>query len=73
MRYQEHLFQQREGLLLAAARQLFQAQPWDRVTIAELAQQAGIGKGTVYMRISVNVTAHFANNVTGGFTRLRGV
>lgn len=27
----------------------------------------------VYMRISVNVTAHFANNVTGGFTRLRGV
>ena len=25
------------------------------------------------MRISVNVTAHFANNVTGGFTRLRGV
>ena len=26
-----------------------------------------------YMRISVNVTAHFANNVTGGFTRLRGV
>ena len=27
--------------------------------------------GTV--RISVNETAHFANNVTGGFTRLRGV
>ena len=25
------------------------------------------------VRISVNVTAHFANNVTGGFTRLRGV
>lgn len=25
------------------------------------------------LRISVNVTAHFANNVTGGFTRLRGV
>ena len=27
----------------------------------------------ICMRISVNVTAHFANNVTGGFTRLRGV
>lgn len=27
----------------------------------------------VMLRISVNVTAHFANNVTGGFTRLRGV
>ena len=27
----------------------------------------------VSVRISVNVTAHFANNVTGGFTRLRGV
>ena len=26
-----------------------------------------------WLRISVNVTAHFANNVTGGFTRLRGV
>ena len=25
------------------------------------------------VRITVNVTAHFANNVTGGFTRLRGV
>ena len=25
------------------------------------------------MRISVNVTAHFANNVTGASTRLRGV
>ena len=28
---------------------------------------------TFILRISVNVTAHFANNVTGGFTRLRGV
>jgi hypothetical protein len=27
----------------------------------------------ITLRISVNVTAHFANNVTGGFTRLRGV
>ncbi len=27
----------------------------------------------IQLRISVNVTAHFANNVTGGFTRLRGV
>ena len=25
------------------------------------------------VRISVNVTAHFANNVTGASTRLRGV
>lgn len=48
MRYQDQLFQQRESALLEAARQLFQAQPWDRVTIAEVARQAGIGKGTVY-------------------------
>ena len=27
----------------------------------------------VWLRISVNVTAHFANNVTGASTRLRGV
>jgi len=26
-----------------------------------------------FVRISVNVTAHFANNVTGASTRLRGV
>jgi len=27
----------------------------------------------VLLRISVNVTAHFANNVTGASTQLRGV
>jgi AcrR family transcriptional regulator len=48
MRYQDQLFQQRESALLEAARQLFQSQSWDRVTIAEVARQAGIGKGTVY-------------------------
>lgn len=48
MRYQNQLFQQRESALLAAARQLFHEQSWDRVTIAEVARHAGIGKGTVY-------------------------
>ncbi|MEX6500994.1 TetR/AcrR family transcriptional regulator [Pseudomonas zhanjiangensis] len=48
MRYQDQLFQQRQAAILAAARQLFREQPWDRVTIAEVAIQAGIGKGTVY-------------------------
>ncbi|MFI8744257.1 TetR/AcrR family transcriptional regulator [Pseudomonas sp. NPDC077186] len=48
MRYQDQLFQQRESALLEAARQLFQSPSWDRVTIAEVAHQAGIGKGTVY-------------------------
>ena len=48
MRLQDRLFEQRETALLAAARQLFRAQPWDRVTIAEVAAAAGIGKGTVY-------------------------
>lgn len=48
MRYQDQLFQQRENALLEAARQLFQSQSWDRVTIAEVARHAGIGKGTVY-------------------------
>lgn len=48
MRYQDQLFQQRESALLEAARQLFQNQSWDRVTIAEVARHAGIGKGTVY-------------------------
>jgi AcrR family transcriptional regulator len=48
MRLQDRLFEQRETAILAAARQLFRAQPWDRVTIAEVATAAGIGKGTVY-------------------------
>ena len=48
MRYQDQLFEQREKTLLDAARQLFAEQPWDRVTIAEVAIAAGIGKGTVY-------------------------
>lgn len=48
MRYQDQLFQQRQAAILAAARQLFRECPWDRVTIAELATSAGIGKGTVY-------------------------
>ena len=48
MRYQDQLFKQRESALLEAARQLFHEQSWDRVTIAEVARHAGIGKGTVY-------------------------
>lgn len=48
MRYHEQLFQQREGAILEAARQLFRERSWDRVTIAEVAIQAAIGKGTVY-------------------------
>ena len=52
MRYQDQLFQQRENALLEAARQLFQDHSWDRVTIAEVARHAGIGKGTVYKHFS---------------------
>jgi len=48
MRYQDQLFQQRESAILDAALQLFSEQPWDRVTIAQVALAAGIGKGTVY-------------------------
>jgi AcrR family transcriptional regulator len=48
MRYHDQLFEQREITLLDAARQLLAEQPWDRVTIAEVAIAAGIGKGTVY-------------------------
>jgi AcrR family transcriptional regulator len=48
MRYQDQLFEHRESAILDAARQLFAEQPWDRVTIAEVAIAAGIGKGTVY-------------------------
>lgn len=52
-------------LLAEGTRRPMQPEAWlDRLIDAEEADR---------LRISVNVTAHFANNVTGGFTRLRGV
>lgn len=48
MRFQDHSFVQRERRILEAAVHLFHQQPWDRLTIAEVAAHAGIGKGTVY-------------------------
>ena len=48
MRFQAQTFQQRERSILDAALHLFHQQPWDRLTIAEMAAHAGIGKGTLY-------------------------
>ena len=48
MRFQDQTFQQRERSILDAALHLFHQQPWDRLTIAEVAVHAGIGKGTLY-------------------------
>lgn len=48
MRFQDQSFQQRERSILDSALRLFHEQPWDRLTIAELAEHAGIGKGTLY-------------------------
>ncbi len=48
MRLQDRLLEQREHAILTAARELFSQQHWDRVTIAEVASAACIGKGTVY-------------------------
>jgi len=48
MRFQDQTFQQRERGILDAATRLFHEQPWDRLTIAEVAAHAGIGKGTLY-------------------------
>lgn len=52
MRYQDNLFQQRETLLLDTALTLFRDSGWERATIAQLAQQAGVAKGTVYKHFS---------------------
>ncbi len=52
MRFQDQSFQQREQIILDAAHQLFRQQAWDRLTIAELATHAGIGKGTLYKHFS---------------------
>ena len=52
MRFQDQTFRQRERRILDAATRLFHEQPWDRLTIAEVAAHAGIGKGTVYKHFS---------------------
>lgn len=52
MRYQDELFQQRETLLLDTALKLFRSCGWERVTIAQVAQHAGVAKGTVYKHFS---------------------
>lgn len=48
MRYQDEQFQQRQQRILLSAHALFAAHSWEEVTIAEVAEAAGIGKGTVY-------------------------
>lgn len=48
MSFHDQQFELRQQAILQAALELFRVKPWDRVTIAEVAVQAGIGKGTVY-------------------------
>lgn len=48
MGYQDEAFQQRERVLLDTALALFRDRGWEQVTVAQVAEAAGIGKGTVY-------------------------
>ena len=41
-------FERREQDILAAALELFAGERWESVTVTQIAEQAGIGKGTVY-------------------------
>ncbi len=58
MRYQDELFQQRETLLLDTALTLFRDSGWERVTIAQVAAQAGVAKGTVYKHFNSKETIY---------------
>ena len=44
----ERAFSLREAEILEAARVLFAIGDWEAVTVADIAQRAEIGKGTVY-------------------------
>jgi AcrR family transcriptional regulator len=46
------LFEERESAILTAARELFQREDWELVTIDEIAAKAQIGKGTVYKHVA---------------------
>jgi len=48
MRYKDREFARREQCILDTATVLFAEQPWEKVTVAKLAERSGIGKGTVY-------------------------
>ena len=48
MRYQDESFRQRERLLLDTALTLFHDCGWETVTVSQLADSAGVAKGTVY-------------------------
>ena len=58
VRYQDEFFQQRETLLLDTALALFRNSGWERVTIAQVAAQAGVAKGTVYKHFSSKDTIY---------------
>src|SRR3954470_9574883 len=45
----EREFKRREGEILDAAARLFERDDWQLVTIERIAQEAEIGKGTVYL------------------------
>lgn len=45
-------FNRREKELLNAALELFSDEQWEKVTVAQIAEHAGIGKGTVYKHFS---------------------
>lgn len=48
----EREFKRREKEILHAALRLFDAEDWQQVTIERIAQEAEIGKGTVYLHFS---------------------
>ncbi len=52
------LFEERESAILAAARELFQREDWELVTIDEIAAKAQIGKGTVYKHVASKDELH---------------
>jgi AcrR family transcriptional regulator len=48
----ERDFQRRESEILSAAAKLFAGDHWEQVTVAQIAESAEIGKGTVYKHFS---------------------
>ena len=48
----EREFQRREEEILKSAVRLFEGEDWEQVTVAQIAQEADIGKGTVYKHFS---------------------
>lgn len=64
--------EQKRVNILAAAAELFASQPFHKVVLSDVAEKAGVGKGTLYIYFKSKEDLYFSV-LLGGFSNLVGV